>query len=214
MLHMGCFVMDDSDKMELNEEVKKLLMEKNQLNTDIRDLDWAKIIKLEKENEDLQRRVEWLDKDKKRMEREKEHLARQVSNNRQRKWFNTVKMIMLIGLIDLLILPIIVTMLGIPLQWIFLGIGIVTFFGTLIIVNYMSGTAPLNSGEIRKALTAAVITVYLSFVPLITFGSIQIPSDGAVKTIVVNFTWIVGIIIIFYFISRAIEEYAKIKKQD
>jgi len=214
LLHMGCFVMDDSDKMELNEEVKKLLMEKNQLNTDIRDLDWAKIIKLEKENEDLQRRVEWLDKDKKRMEREKENLARQVSNNRQRKWFNTVKMIMLIGLIDLLILPIIVTMLGIPLQWIFLGIGIVTFFGTLIIVNYMSGTAPLNSGEIRKALTAAVITVYLSFVPLITFGSIQIPSDGAVNTIVVNFTWIVGIIIIFYFISRAIEEYAKIKKQD
>ena len=133
--------MDDSDKMELNEEVKKLLMEKNQLNTDIRDLDWAKIIKLEKENEDLQRRVEWLDKDKKRMEREKENLARQVSNNRQRKWFNTVKMIMIIGLIDLLILPIIVTMLGIPLQWIFLGIGIVTFFGTLIIVNYMSGTA-------------------------------------------------------------------------
>ena len=206
--------MDDSDKMELDEEVKKLLKEKNQLNTDIRDLDWAKIIKLEKQNEELQRKVEWLDKDKKRMEREKENLARQVSHTRQKKWFNTVKMIMIIGIIDLLILPIIVTLLGIPLQWIFLGIGIVTFFGTLIIVNYMSGTAPLNSGEIRKALTASVITVYLSFVPLITFGSIQIPSDSAVKTIVVNFTWIVGIIIVFYFVSRAIEEYAKIRKQD
>ena len=206
--------MVDSDRKELDTEVKKLLEERNELNNDIRDLDWAKIIKLEKENEELQRRVEWLDKDKKRMEREKENLNRQVSNSRTKKWFNTVKMILLIGIIDLIIIPIIVTLLGIPLQWIFLGIGIVTFFGTLIIVNYMSGTAHLNSGEIRKALTTSVITVYLIIVPLIAFGSIQIPNDGTVKAIIQNFTWIVGIIIIFYFVSRTLEEYAKIKKGD
>jgi len=204
--------MEDSDMKELDTEVKELLKERNELNNDIRDLDWAKIIKLEKENEELHRKVEWLDKDKKRMEREKENLNRQVSNSRTKKWFNTVKMILLIGIIDLIIMPIIVTLLAIPLQWIFLGIGIVTFFGTLIIVNYMSGTAQFNSGEIRKALTTSVITVYLIFVPLIAFGSIQIPNDGAVKAIIQNFTWIVGIIIIFYFVSRTIEEYAKIKK--
>jgi hypothetical protein len=205
--------MEDTDKKELHKEVKKLLKEKMELNEDLRDLDWAKIIKLEKENEELQKRVEWLDKDKKRLERERENLNRQVSNTRQRRWFSTLKMIMIIGLIDLLILPIIVTVLGIPLQWIFIGIGIVTFFGTVLIVNYMSGTSPLDSGEIRKALTAAVITVYLTFVPLISFGSIQIPAQGAVKTIVENFTWIVGIIVIFYFVTRAVEEYAKIRNK-
>ncbi len=206
--------MEDSDKNELNKEVKKLLKERNELNNDIRDLDWAKIIKLEKENEELQRRVEWLDKDKKRMEREKENLSRQVTNSRHKKWFNTVKMIILLGVIDILIIPIIITLLGIPLQWIFLGIGVVTFFGTLIIVNYMSGTVQFNSGEIRKALTTSIITVYLIFVPLITFGTIQIPNDVVVKPIVENFTWIVGIIIIFYFVSRAIEEYARINNPE
>lgn len=206
--------MDESNKQELDEEIKKLLNERNELNNDIRNLDWAKIIKLEKENEELQRKVEWLDKDKKRMEREKENLNRQVSNSRQKKWFNTVKMIMILGVIDLLIIPLIVTLLNIPLQWIFLGIGVVTFFGTLIIANYMSGTGQFNSGEIRKAVTTSVITVYLIFIPLITFGSIQIPNDGTVKGIVQNFTWIVGIIVVFYFISRSIEEYAKVKNEE
>lgn len=205
--------MDEIDKQELDEEVKKLFKERNEINNDIRDLDWAKIIKLEKENEELQRRVEWLDKDKKRMEREKENLSRQVSNSRHKKWFNTVKMILILGVIDLIIIPLIVILLGVPLQWIFLGIGITTFFGTLIIANYLSGTGQFNSGEIRKAITTSVITVYLSFVPLITFGSVQIPNDGAVKGIIQSFTWIVGIIIIVYFASRSIEEYAKIKNE-
>lgn len=206
--------MGESDKQELDIEIKKLINERNELNNDIRDLDWAKIIKLEKENEELKRKVEWLDKDKKRMEREKENLNRQVSNSRHKRWSSTVKMILLLGVIDLLIIPLIVTLLNLSLEWIFLGIGIVTFFGTLIIANYLSGTAEFNSGEIRKAVTAAVITVYLSFIPLIAFGSIHIPDDGTVKGIVQNFTWIVGIIIVFYFISRSIEEYAKIKNED
>lgn len=206
--------MVESDKQELDEEIKKLLNERNELNNDIRDLDWAKIIKLEKENDELKRKVEWLDKDKKRMEREKENLNRQVSNSRHKKWSSTSKMILLLGVIDLLIIPLIVTLLNISLQWIFLGIGIVTFFGTLIIANYMSGTSQFNSGEIRKAVTTSVIMVYLSFIPLIAFGSIQIPNDGTIKGIVQNFTWIVGIIIVFYFISRSIEEYAKIKNED
>lgn len=203
--------MVDSDNKELQIELDKLQKEKEELINDIRDLDWAKIIKLEKENEELQKKVEWLDKDKKKTEREKENLFRQVSNTRQRRWFNTLKMISVIGIVDLVILPFIISFLGVPIQWIFIGMGVVTFFGTLLIVNYMSGTAPLNSGEIRKALTVSVLTVYLTFVPLITFGSIDIPAQGAVKTVVENFTWIVAIIIIFYFVTRAIEEYGKLK---
>ncbi len=205
--------MENADKKELQDELEKLQREKDELTNDIRELDWAKIIKLEKENELLQRKVEWLDKEKKKTDREKENLSRQVSQARRRKWLNALKMITAIGITDLLILPIVISLLGIPLEWIFIGIGLVTFFGILLVVNYMSGTSPFNTGEIRKALTGSFITVYLTFVPLITFGSIQIPTQEPVKAIIGNFTWIVGIIIIFYFGSRSVEEYIKAKQK-
>lgn len=205
--------MNGDDKNELQNEILKLKHEKDELTEDIRDLDWAKIIKLEKENEDLRKRVEWLDKDKKKTDREKENLFRQVSNSKQKRWFNTLKMVLVLGIIDLVAIPLLIIVLGIPLSWIFMGIGIVTFLGILIIANYMSGTTPLTSGEIRKALTASVITVYLIFIPLITFGTVHISNQIAVNSIVENFTWIVGIIIILYFVTRALEGYANIKHE-
>ena len=90
--------MEASDKKELENELVKLQREKEELINDIRDLDWAKIIKLEKENEELQKKVEWLDKDKKKTDREKENLFRQVSNSRRRMWLNSLKMIAVIGI--------------------------------------------------------------------------------------------------------------------
>jgi len=202
--------MEASDKKEIENELEKLQREKEELINDIRDLDWAKIIKLEKENEELQKKVEWLDKDKKKTDREKENLFRQVSNSRRRMWLNSLKMIAVIGITDLLVIPLIVTLLGISLQWIFLGIGIVTFFGILLLVNYMSGTSPYNSGEIRKAITGSFITVYLIFVPLVSFGTVSITLLKPMQAIE-NFTWILGIVVIFYFLSRAVEEFVRIK---
>ena len=202
--------MDDSDKKELKTELEKLQREKEDLINDIRDLDWAKIIKLEKENEELQKKVEWLDKDKKKLDREKENLFRQVSNSRHRMWLNSFKIIIVIGIVDLLLIPLLVTFFRIPLQWIFLGIGIVTFFGLLLLVNYMSGTSSYDSGELRKAITGSFIVTYLIFVPLISFGTVTIPLIDPISA-VASFTWIVAIVVIFYFVSRAIEEYIKIK---
>jgi len=202
--------MTDSDKKELQDEFKKLQREKEELINDIRDLDWAKIIKLEKENEELQKKVEWLDKDKKKTDREKENLLRQISNSRYKMWLNSFKIIAGIGILDLVIIPLLLIFLKIPLQWIFVGIGIVTFFGILLLVNYMSGTSSYNSGEIRKAITGSFITMYLIFIPIISFGTINIPllrSNDAI----ISFTAIVGIVVIFYFVSRTIEEYIKIK---
>ncbi len=202
--------MEDSDKMELENELEKLQREKEELINDIRDLDWAKIIKLEKENEELQKRVDWLDKDKKKTDRERENLFRHISNARPRMWLNSVKLIMVIGIIDLILLPLLITFLGVPIQWIFLGIGIVTFFGILLLANYMSGTSAYDTGEIRKAITGTFIIVYLMFVPLISFGTINIPLINPTIAIE-SFTLIVGIIVILYFISRGIEEFVKVK---
>jgi hypothetical protein len=202
--------MEDSDKKELRNELDKLQREKEELINDIRDLDWAKIIKLEKENEELQKKVEWLDKDKKKTDRERENLFRQVSNSRPKMWLNSLKIIMAIGIINLIILPLLTVILGISLQWIFVGIGIVTFFGILLLVNYMSGSTSYNSGEIRTAITASFVTVYLILLPLISLGSVNITSINPFTTIG-YFTWIVGAVVIFYFLSRSIEQYVKIK---
>jgi hypothetical protein len=204
--------MDDSDKKELQSELEKLQREKEELITDIRDLDWAKIIKLEKENEELQKKVEWLDKDKKKTDRENKNLSRQISNARPRMWLNSLKMIIVIGIIDLIILPLITMVLGISVEWIFIGIGIVTFFGILLLVNYMSGTSSYNSGEIRKAITGAFVTVYLIFVPMISIGSIHIPTLQPMNSIL-YFTILVGIVVVCYFVSRTLEEYVKIKNR-
>jgi hypothetical protein len=202
--------MEDSDKKELQNELDKLQREKEELINDIRDLDWAKIIKLEKENEELQKKVEWLDKDKKKTDRERENLSRQVSNSRPKMWLNSLKIIMAIGVIDLILLPLLTVMLGIPLQWIFVGIGIVTFFGILLLVNYMSGSSSYNSGEVRTAVTGSFVTVYLILLPLISLGSVNIPSLNPL-TAIGYFTWIVGAVVIFYFVSGSLEQYVKIK---
>ena len=204
--------MDDSDRKEQQSELEKLQREKEELITDIRDLDWAKIIKLEKENEELQKKVDWLDKDKKKTDRENKNLSRKVSNARPRMWLNSLKLIAVIGIIDLIILPLITMFLEISVEWIFIGIGIVTFFGILLLVNYMSGTSPYNSGEIRKAITGAFVTVYLIFVPIMSIGSIHIPLLQPTNSIL-YFTILVGIVVVCYFVSRTLEEYVKIKNR-
>lgn len=98
-------------------------------------------------------------------------------------------MVGILGFLDLVLIPAIIILLSIPLQWIFVSLGLVTFLGMMLIVNYMSGTSPFNTGEIRKAITVSLITVYLAFVPLLTMGVVGFP--GA-QTIVTNFTWLIA----------------------
>jgi len=199
--------MDDFDKDKLQSELKNLIKEKEEVITDIRDLDWAKIIKLEKENEELQKKVDWLDKDKKKTDRENKNLSRQVSNSRPRMWWNSLKMLGFIGIINLIIIPLIIILRDLQLEYIFIGIGIVTFFGILLLTNYMSGSSSYNSGEVRKAITSAFITVYLIFTPL-HIGNIERTSS------LFYFTILVGVVVVCYFVSRSLEEYMKIKYEN
>ena len=202
--------MTDEEK-EIRIELETLYNEKKELEGQIRELDKEKIEKLTKEKEQLEKKVEWLDKEKKKTEREKDNFLRQVKNSRHRKWLNSIKMITLIGAADLVVIPLLVFLLKLPIQWMFIGIGIVTFFGILITANYMSGTSPFDTGEIRKALTGSFVVEYFTFLPIVTFGGAAIPSGEPIKTIIANFTWIMAIIIVFYFGSRSVEEYMKTK---
>ena len=84
------------------------------------------------------------------------------------------------------------------------GVGLVSFFGVIALVNGAAGTGALDSGEMRKAITAAFITVYLTFVGL-TFVH-QYPF-GMQE----DFTKLVGAIMLFYFGSSSFRDYLAAK---
>jgi len=136
-----------------------------------------------------------------------------VKGFRGKKWSNAFRMVMALVVLDIIILPLLIWAFRIPAQWMFIGLGTITFFGILLISSYLSGTSPLNTGEIRKAITGSFVIIYFAFMPLVAFGSVNLPADEPIKTIITHFTWIVGAIVIFYFISRTVEEYVKAKNQ-
>ena len=89
-------------------------------------------------------------------------------------------------------------------------VGIITFLGVLMLVNYLSKDPNVTKGEVRKAIAASCIAVYFVLVALLTFSGSNL-SDTLVETVIEHFTYIIGIVIVFYFGSRSIEEYMKLK---
>jgi hypothetical protein len=88
-------------------------------------------------------------------------------------------------------------------------IGIITFVGVLMLTNYLSHNLDFAKKEMRKALAASFTMVYLIFLALVVFGEASTVETETAKTIVGHFTWVVGVIITFYFGSRLREEWNK-----
>ena len=95
------------------------------------------------------------------------------------------------------------------LMWSIAGIGAITFFGTLMLANFLSKSHELNKGEMRKAIAASVIVVYFSLIAFLTCEDCKVVDPELSKTIIGHFTYIVGIVIAFYFGVRAIEAWKK-----
>jgi hypothetical protein len=199
------------EKEELQKKVDELYQERISLEEEINNLNILKIDKLKSINEELEKKSEWMDKERIKAIKERDNLLRKVRHSNDKNWKNAFKMISVLGVLDLVVIPLIITLLAIPLQWIFVSIGLVTFLGMILIVNYMSGTSPFNSGEIRKAITVSLITVYLAFVPLMTFGMVVLPLGASAQSVVTNFSWLIAAVIVLYFSTRPIEEYIKSK---
>ena len=89
-------------------------------------------------------------------------------------------------------------------------VGIITFLGVLMLVNYLSKDPNVTKGEVRKAIAASCIAVYFVLVSLLAFSGSNL-SDTVAETVIKCFTCIIGIIIVFYFGSRSVEEYMKLK---
>jgi hypothetical protein len=92
-------------------------------------------------------------------------------------------------------------------------IGIVTFIGTLKFLNLLSGDAHIEQGEIRKAITISFIVVYFSLLSLVILENFGRFYTGVFQTLIDHFTYLVGIVVVFYFGSRSVEEYLKNKKE-
>jgi len=69
----------------------------------------------------------------------------------------------------------------------------------------------MGSGEVRKAITATFIIVYFALLSLINFEELGTSYTGLFKTMMDHFTYLVGIIVVFYFGSRSVEKYLDLK---
>lgn len=97
------------------------------------------------------------------------------------------------------------------------AIGIITFVGALVLVNYGSQDPEFTKKEVRKAIAAAFLVTYLALLSMVTFGTLPAGQTELAAKVVTHFTWITGIIIGFYFGSRAVEaitEAGKNKNKD
>ena len=196
------------EEKKLEKSVDELNQQRIDLEREINDLNLTKIEKLESINDELETKIEWMDKERIRATKERDNLLRKVRHSKEKNWKNALKMVAVLGVLDLVVIPAIITLLSIPLQWIFVSMGLVTFFGVMLIVNYMSGTSPFNTGEIRKAVTVSFLTVYLAIVPM-AYGMVIYPGGSSAMPIVNNLSWLMGAIIVLYFATRPLEEYIK-----
>jgi len=140
-----------------------------------------------------------------------------MENNETEKRWNLRKtgafvIALLVVALDILALALGTIIPAVPIALAIGCIGIITFIGVLTLSNYLSHDPDLAKKEMRKAIAASFTLVYLALLTLVIFNKDTIADTELAKTIVGHFTWIVGIIIIFYFGSRSVDEYLKRKE--
>jgi cytochrome c biogenesis protein CcdA len=92
-------------------------------------------------------------------------------------------------------------------------VGVITFAGVLAFCNYLSADKDIAKKEIRKALAASIVLVYLSLLPLVLFGTDSsggediVIDSAAAESLMKHFTWVVGIVVTFYFGSRIVDKF-------
>lgn len=103
--------------------------------------------------------------------------------------------------------------------WIIAFVGIIAFFGMLMITSYHQEHHPKHvkghKGVMRTAITSSFICVYFIVLSLVLFGEQSIIQNVPREKILEHFTSIIIVIIGFYFGSKgAIELYKIIKGGD
>jgi len=102
-----------------------------------------------------------------------------------------------------------------PSIWLIAFVGIIAFFGMLMISSYHSEHHPKHikgsKGVLRRAITSSFVCVYFIVLSLILFGEQSLVEDVSRDKILGHFTNIIIVIVGFYFGSKgAIELYKEI----
>jgi predicted neutral ceramidase superfamily lipid hydrolase len=84
------------------------------------------------------------------------------------------------------------------------SVSIISFFGTLSLADYAKKQLGYEKGELRTAITATIIVTYLVIVAQITFSTNSIDTDLA-ETVIINFGYVVWIVLGFYFGTKIFE---------
>ena len=106
-------------------------------------------------------------------------------------------------------------LISLSIPWSVGSIGIITFVGILLHVNYLSNDTELSKREMRKAIAASLIAVYCTLVPLIIFELPNFTNDKQFElatTAIADFSWVIGAVIVFYFGSRSVDKWIDYKK--
>jgi cobalamin synthase len=149
---------------------------------------------------------------------ESHQVGEEVKYNETEKRWNRKKTGAFIIALLIVVLNILALALGtiigaVPISLSIGCVGVITFIGVLTLSNYLSSDPELAKKEMRKAIAASFTLVYLVFLALVVFSEDFIAETELAETVVGHFTWIVGIIMIFYFGSRSLEEYLKRKEK-
>ncbi len=127
------------------------------------------------------------------------------------RWVNAIIIAIVVLLLDLGALLLGTTKVF-HIAWSVGSVGIITFFGMLMLVNYLSESPGFEKGEMRKAIAGSFIAVYFTLVALLGFKGFCSAGTELAKTIIGHFTYLIGIIVVFYFGSSAVRDYLKNKK--
>lgn len=79
------------------------------------------------------------------------------------------------------------------------------------IYDYVSIEPSISTGEMRSAMTASIVVVYLVVVAF-AFSGEALALTALASTVIQHFTYIVGIVVIFYFGSKAVLQYTETAK--
>ncbi len=140
-------------------------------------------------------------------------IVQKIRAVRKHEWGKAAIISSLIVFLDVLIFYI-GTVNSLNVAWCVGSIGFITFFGILLMVNYMSESRNFDQGEFRKAIAGSFMVMYFALIALLSFSDDH-KTEGADlnETIIQHFTYLVGIIIVFYFGSSSVNDYMNKKSQ-
>lgn len=87
------------------------------------------------------------------------------------------------------------------------GTGVIAFFTTLFAANRLSNSSDLDKGEYRKAITTSFILVYFLLIGAKTATDTLETSQIQMGTLLDQFTYLVGMIVGFYFTSSIVRDW-------